>query len=218
MSDDGFIHDPIETGFDRVITATVNPEPEKLTPEGREAMKALVPFKQEQGSPAFLATLAREIAMDIETVDAILKKHGLSNAQYEYLSNHHEYYKKTLLQQVHEWQSLGSTQARLKAQAAAALEAQLPTLGSRMGQASEKLADAVEAAKLFAKIAGVDTDTGGPRGGGEGFTITIDLGADERLTLRSGQAAGAGAKTVGASTVSPDAAGKGAAQPLLAQR
>lgn len=217
MSDDGFIHEPVETGFDRVITATVN-EPEQLTAEGREAMKALVPFKKEHASPSFLAAVARDIAMDIETLDAILIKHGLTNAQYEYLSNHHDYFKKTLLQQVHEWQSLGSTQARLKAQAAAALEAQLPTLGMRMGQASEKLADAVEAAKLFAKIAGVDTDAGGPRSGGEGFTITIDLGADERLTLRSGQAPGEGAKTVGSVSAPANAGGGGPAQTLLPQQ
>lgn len=220
MSDD-FIHDPVETGFDRIITATVNAsesEPKPWTPEEKDALKAFTPFKTEQSTPSFLVGVARDIAMDIHTLSEVLKKHSLSEAQYGYLSTHNDFFKKALVQQAHEWQSLGSTQARLKAQAAAALETQLPTLGSRMGAASEKLSDVVEAAKLFAKIAGVDTDTGGPRAGGEGFTITIDLGANERITARSGSDPLQGAKTIGPGPAPEDGAGVRPSQALSIQR
>jgi hypothetical protein len=141
--------------------------------------------------------------MDVHTVDNVLHKHGLTNAQYEFLATHNNFFKKALLQQVAEWQRLDSTQARLKAEAAAALEEQLPVLASRMGSRSEKLSDAVEAAKLFAKIAGVDTTAGGTNSAGERFTINIDLGADERLTVRSGkdQVSGEGAAQARAITI-----------------
>lgn len=217
MSDD-FIHELVETGFERIITATVNDAAagQPLTAEAKDALKAFVPFKPEQTTPTFLVSVARDIAIDVDQLSTTLKKHNLTEAQYDYLAHHNEFFKKALVQQAHEWQSLSSTQARLKAQAAAALETQLPTIASRMGQASEKLADVVEAAKLFAKIADVDrTDANGPRAGGEGFTITIDLGADDRLTLRSGQAPGEGTKTVGASTVSGQPAGQGSTLPVL---
>lgn len=197
MSDDDFIHDPVETGFE-LLTATVS-EPVELTAEGREALKVLAGMKEDFASPSFLAQVARDVAMDIETVDAIISRHGLNHAQYDFISKHNEFFKKTLLQQSAEWQKIGSTQDRLKAQAAAALEAQLPTLAGRMGKQSEKLAEVVEAAKLFAKIAGVDAVPQGPGRSGERFEINIDLGADERLTIRSSPIIEGSAEPAGAS-------------------
>jgi hypothetical protein len=178
-----FENELVETGFD-LITATVNPG---LTPEGIEALKSLVALPADKATPHFLMAVARELAMDVHTVDNVIAKHGLTHAQYDFLAKHNAFFKQALLQQISEWQRLDSTQARLKAEAAAALEEQLPVLASRMGSRSEKLSDAVEAAKLFAKIAGVDSAPGGTAAAGERFTINIDLGADERLTVRSGQ-------------------------------
>ncbi len=184
-----FTDQPIDTGFAE-LTVTVSepaaePEvaPEKgLTPQGLNALKAMVAMPKEFGTPQ-MAALARDIAMNIYPIETILQNHRLTNAQYDFLSEHNEFFKNSVAQQANEWQGVKNTQDRLRAQAAAALEEQLPVIASRMGQKSEKLADAVEAAKLFAKIAAVDTDTGGARRGGEGFTISIDLGADTRITV-----------------------------------
>lgn len=199
MSDDAFIHEPVETGLE-LLTAAVN-KPVELTPAGREALKALVGIKSEHASPSFLAGVARDVAMDIETLDAIIAKHGLTNAQYEFIATHSGFYKQTLLQQVTDWNRLASAQDRLKAQAAAALEAQFPTLAGRMGKPSEKLTDVVEAAKLFAKVAGVDVPAGGAGFSGERFEINIDLGADQRITLRSTPLAEESAGQVGATQI-----------------
>ncbi len=169
------------------VTAAVTPPSPGLTKEGREAAKALVPMPLDFGVPQMTA-LARDLAMDLYTVDVILNKHRLNNAQFEFLRENNEYFKSTLVQQANEWQGVKSTQDRLRAQAAAALEEQLPTLASRMGKQSEKLADTVEAAKLFAKIAGVDAVPAGAHTTGERFTINIDLGADARIIVGAGAA------------------------------
>lgn len=200
---------------------TVPPQPlpapaAGLTQEGLDAAKALLPspFPKDFGAVAMVA-LARDLAMNIDTVADILKKHKLTDAHYGYLSQFNEFFKNTLAQQAKEWQGVGSTQDRLRAQAAAALESQFPTIASRMGSASEKLADVVEAAKLFAKVADVDAGTRGARPSGEGFTISIDLGADTRLTLGLGAVAQA-------STAAPEmrevrSNGEGAGQRLAIQ-
>lgn len=200
-----FDNELVETGFD-LITATVNPDP-GLTPEGIEALKALVALPADKSSPQFLMAVARDLAMDVHTADAVIAKHGLSHAQYDFLSKHNAFFKQALLQQVSEWQRLDSTQARLKAESAAALEEQLPVIASRMGSRAEKLSDVVEAAKLFAKIAGVDSTPTGAGSTGERFTINIDLGADERLTVRSGVDPASGDQPAQASTITIDAEG-----------
>lgn len=195
MSDD-FEIEPVETGLE-LLTAAVK----ELTPEGREALKALVQMKPEFASPSFLAGLARDVAIDIETLDAILVKHGLTHAQYDFIAEHNTFFKQALLQQVADWNQIASAQDRLRAQAAAALEAQFPTIAGRMGKPSEKLADVVEAAKLFAKVAGVDAVAPGAGHSGERFEINIDLGADERITIRSTPLAEESARQVGATQI-----------------
>ena len=86
-----------------------------------------------------------------------------------------------------EWNSAMSTPDRIKIQAAAALEDKLPDLAIRMGNKSEGLPGVVEAAKLFAKIAGVGEREMGAVASGERFSIVINLGADEKLTIGAPQ-------------------------------
>lgn len=204
MSD--FDNELVETGFE-LVTATVTTAPE-LTAEGIEALKSLVALPNDKATPQFLMAVARELAMDVHTVDNVIAKHGLTYAQYDFLAKHNAFFKTALLQQVSEWQRLDSTQARLKAESAAALEEQLPIIASRMGSRSEKLSDVVEAAKLFAKIAGVDSSPGGDNTTGERFTINIDLGSDEKLTVRSGADKKAGDQSSKARPITIDAEGR----------
>ena len=175
----------VETGLLEAaaeITAAVNDEPVGLTKDGIDALKAMVALPADFGPPQMVA-LARDVGMNIYPLGTVLSNHRLTNAQYEFLQTYNEFFRNSVIQQANEWQGLKSTQDRLRAEAAAALEEKLPILASRMGNQGEKLADAVEAAKLFAKIAGVDGDAPGVRRGGEGFTITIDLGADTRVVV-----------------------------------
>lgn len=209
--DDTFLPEPIETGL---VTATVN-EPETLTEEGKQAAKALVnlpPFTAPQ-----LAAIARDVAMDILQWPALLTKHKLTQAQYDFLSSHNQFYQGLLQHSLKEWQGINSTEQRVRAQSLAAYEELLPTIAGRMGQQSEKLVDVVEGAKLLAKTGGLDAGPNGARGGGEGFTISIDLGADTKLTIGPAQAPASGPGPEGAVTIRTDGERPGNAPPLQKQ-
>ena len=191
----------VDTGFDAVyagekweeVTAVVTepiepptPEPVALTEVGKQAAKALVQLPDIQYTS--LAQLARDIAMDIKEHHVVLSAHGLTQAQYDYLEANNEFYVAALKAACIEWHAPLSTQERIKLGAAAILEDSLPGLGSRMQNAREQLSGVIEAAKLFAKVAGVgerDTGTAAP---GERFTINIDLGSDQKVVVSSGPA------------------------------
>jgi hypothetical protein len=54
-----------------------------------------------------------------------------------------------------------------------------------MQNKGEGLPGVVEAAKLFAKVAGAGEQKSGGGAPGERFTINIDLGGDQRITVAS---------------------------------
>ncbi|MBA1914106.1 hypothetical protein, partial [Escherichia coli] len=146
----------------------------EMSDEAIQAAKALVNLPSI--STVELSQIAREIAQDIEQIGAILARHKLTQAHYDFLEKHNKFFKTVLEGEIKNWQSVRSTEARLRLQAQAALEQQMPVIAQRMGSNAEKLADAVEAAKLFADIAGVKAAPGGPVSTGERYQIVIDLG------------------------------------------
>jgi hypothetical protein len=130
-----------------------------------------------------LARMAREIAQNIREPNVILVDYKLTQAQFDYLFESHEFFKQALHHAIIEWNAAGNTQDRIKLQAAAGFEDKLPLLLTRMGNASEGLPGVVEAAKLIAKVAGVGERDATASAPGERFTITINLGADEKLVV-----------------------------------
>lgn len=186
--------DSVDTGFDAVlagevwtppepapeITATVNPG---LTDQGKQAAKALVQLPHM--SPSELARLAREIAMDIKERHGVLKEYKLTEPQYEFLEANNDFYKAALHAACIEWHAPLTTQERIKVEAAAILEDSLLDIGSRMRTKAEPLTGVVEAAKLFAKVAGVGEREFGSGTPGERFVINIDLGGDQKLVVQS---------------------------------
>jgi hypothetical protein len=165
------------------VTATVTPG---LTPAGVQAAKALVQLPPL--SPPDLAKLAREMAMDIKERSAILTEFKLSETQYDFLEANNEFYKAALHAACIEWHAPLSTQERIKVEAAAILEDSLPGLGARMQNKGEGLPGVIEAAKLFAKVAGVGEREVGPGNSGERFVINIDLGGDQKITVETAPA------------------------------
>lgn len=131
--------------------------------------------------PAFLAKLAHAVARDQRDLSIILTEHGLSQEQYNYLKTNH-FYARCLETAIIEWNSDLSVQDRLRIEAAMYLEQGMPVLGARMLSEREELKDAVETAKMFAKVAGIGEgeSKGAP---GEKFTISIDLGGDKSLRI-----------------------------------
>lgn len=177
LADNPFTDTPIETG----ITATV------MTPAMLDAAKALVKLPDDL-TPVALAQLAREIAYDVGKLSVILSKYKLTQVHYDFLCEHNEFFRNALHGQIKEWQAIKTTQERIKLQAAAALEEQMPVLAHRMGRQSEELRDVVEAAKFFARVAGVDNPDQRHGPAGERFTITIDLGGDKLTVGTAGSA------------------------------
>lgn len=200
-----------DTGFDAVlagekweapveqppaeITVTVKeapapPEPAQedpaLTAAGIQAAKSLVHLPHLSASE--LARLARDFAMDIKERHVILADNKLTEAQYDFIENHNEFYKAALHAACIEWHAPLSTPERIKVEAAAILEDSLIGLGVRMQSKTEGLPGVIEAAKLFAKVAGVGERETGPGAPGERFVINIDLGGGKTLTAETSPA------------------------------
>lgn len=190
------------------ITATVNQEPTSpeqpcetssdvnapsttsastiLSAAGVQAAKSLVQLPDK--SPSELARLARDFAMDIKERHVILQEHKLTETQYDFIVAHNEFYQAALHAACIEWHAPLSTPERIKVEAAAILEDSLIGLGARMQNKSEGLPGVIEAAKLFAKVAGVGERESGPGAPGERFTINIDLGGGKTITAQSSPA------------------------------
>lgn len=183
-----YVHDeaPLPLAPEPIVTATVTDDEKfdaRLTQAGKDAAKALVSLPK-LDYPT-LARLAREVAMDIKRRDDILQEFGLNNAQYEYLEANNEFYLHALKACCVEWQAPLTTQERIKVEAAAILEDSLLGLGARMQNKGEGLPGVIEAAKLFAKVAGVGERADGAAAPGERFTISIDLGGDQKVTVEA---------------------------------
>jgi hypothetical protein len=152
-----------------------------LSPAGVQAAKALVQLP-DMSWPE-LSKLARDIAMDIKERGVILKEHKLSDTQYEFLEANNDFYRNALAEACKQWHAPLSTQERIKVEAAAILEDSLLGIGARMQNRAEGLPGVIEAAKLFAKVAGVGEPTGGGVSSSERFVINIDLGGDTKVSV-----------------------------------
>lgn len=125
-----------------------------------------------------IAALVRDVAVQLEDMPVILKKHGLSRQQYDSLAGN-QFFQNVLQEAVKNWHSPQSTKERVALGALLALEDALPRIAARMTAGREDLADVVETAKLFADLAGI-----GPKAAqqvqptGEKFSININLGSD----------------------------------------
>jgi hypothetical protein len=211
-----FTDEPIETGLEPLVTATVTEPPAvgetEMTPEAVQAAKALVNLPSI--SAVELAQLAREIAQDIDQIGAILQRHHLTQAHYDFLERHNKFFRQVLESEIRNWQSVKSTETRLRLQAQAALEQVMPVVAQRVGSAAEKLTDVVEGAKFLSRVAGVDAPAVGPAPVGERYKIVIDLGAGSDVVIAAQSGAQAGAGPAAAHHVSDNAQGQGQSSAL----
>lgn len=125
-----------------------------------------------------IAALVRDVAVQLEDMPVILKKHGLSRQQYDSLAGN-QFFQNVLQEAVKNWHSPQSTKERVALGALLALEDALPRIAARMTAGREDLADVVETAKLFADLAGISPKTTQQvQPTGEKFSININLGSD----------------------------------------
>lgn len=124
-----------------------------------------------------LVKLAREIAMDILSLETILKQHSISPEQWEDLKYNGKF--KLLLESESEaWNTALNTHERVKLKAAAMLEEWLPELNNRLHDIDEALPAKIEGAKMLTRVAGMGMPGQVEGGTAERFTVTINLGAN----------------------------------------
>lgn len=129
-----------------------------------------------------LVKLAREIAMDIQPIETILKQYSITSQAWEQLQRNGKFIR-LLESQVEEWNSALNTHERVRAKSAAMLEEWLPELNNRMHDRDEALPAKIEAGKMLTKMAGIGVAESNAGGGGERFTVTINLGEDHKLVI-----------------------------------
>lgn len=126
-----------------------------------------------------LLALARELAMDIRPLETVLTEYQITPEMFQRIRNLPRF-RMYFEQEVAQWQTATATADRVRIKSAAVLEAWLPELYARMSDAKEPLSSKVEAGKLLARMAEVGA-TKASEGGGERFSVTINLGSDQTL-------------------------------------
>lgn len=122
--------------------------------------------------------------MDIFPLQDILNNCGVSYEEWMEMQRNPRFIA-YLEANVTEWTGSKNTADRVKLKSAVLLEEWLPKLHEEMHGTAASLNAKVEAAKLLAKIAGVDQHEG-EAGGGNGFHVTINIGGQSKtITLPS---------------------------------
>ncbi|WP_454627766.1 hypothetical protein [Bradyrhizobium cenepequi] len=140
---------------------------------------AAVTVLNPSNSDALLVKLAREIAMDIQPLETILKQYSLDANRWEKLKENGKF-QALLFSETEAWNSAQNTHDRVKLKSAAMLEEFLPELNNRLHDGDEALPAKIEGLKVLTKIAGIGERAEGAAGG-ERFTVTINLGEDSKL-------------------------------------
>lgn len=128
-----------------------------------------------------LVKLAREIAMDINTIDSILNSHGLDSNQWESISKSPSF-QSLLASEVEAWGSATNTAERVRLKSLSFVEEALPEFYARVHDNREPLSAKTEILKAVSRFAGIGTalDAGMV---GEKVSITINLGEDHQLKI-----------------------------------
>jgi hypothetical protein len=127
-----------------------------------------------------LVKLARELAMDVLPLETILEANQIDQDTWEIIQNHSRF-KQLLETESAAWGSALNTQERVKLKAAAMLEEWLPEAFARMNDRQESLNAKTELGKLVRDLGGFSKNGVGIEGGGERFSVTINLGADNQI-------------------------------------
>ncbi len=129
-----------------------------------------------------MARLARSIAQDIIEVPKILEVNNVSMEAWSIIEKHPRF-QKYLQEAIIEWNAAENAPERVKIKAAAAIEEWLPEGFTQMHNQDAPLLHRNDLAKLMAKLGGMDrSGVGIDGGGGERFSVTINLVADSKLT------------------------------------
>lgn len=122
------------------------------------------------------ATLAREIAQDIFSVDQIIALHRLEDAEWMQIQRHPRF-QSMLAEMQREWNSAANTRERVRIKAATGLETTLEVFINEINNAAVPLSQRVEAGKFLARLGELGEHAQGVGAGGQ-ITIQIITGKD----------------------------------------
>jgi hypothetical protein len=97
------------------------------------------------------ATLAREIAQDIFTVEQIVSLHQLQDHEWTAIQGHPKFIS-MLAEMQREWNAASNTRERVRIKAATGLESTLEVFIAEINNANTPLAQRVEAGKFLARL------------------------------------------------------------------
>lgn len=129
------------------------------------------------------ATLAREIAQDIFSVDQIVALHRLEDHEWQQIQAHPRFMS-MLAEMQRDWNSAANTRERVRIKAATGLETTLEVFINEINNAQVPLAQRVEAGKFLARLGELGEHAPGAGAGGQ-ITIQIITGANsEPVSIR----------------------------------
>lgn len=125
----------------------------------------------------------RELVMDVHELDAILERNGVSSHDFQRWQKTPRF--QELLQgELAAWQSAANTGERVKIKAAAMIEEWLPEAFAQMHNDKHPLLHRNDLSKLVASLGGMGKGQVEAASGGERFSVTINLGADQKLNFQ----------------------------------
>jgi hypothetical protein len=139
----------------------------------------LVVIDPQSASRDLMNRLARDVAFQIEKLETVLERMGISEQSYARLVNN-PYYMRVLAAYQEEWNASANTPNRLKIQAAYLAESALPHLWARAIDRNEPFSAANEAVKTLLKVAGIGEGQQ-VQAIGEKFQININIGEGKEI-------------------------------------
>jgi hypothetical protein len=131
------------------------------------------------------ATLAREIAQDIFSVEQIVALHRLSDDEWAQIQQHPRFIQ-MLSSMQRDWNSAGNTRERVKIKAQTGLESQLEVFINDINNPQIPLSQRVDAGRFLARLGELDGQHPSQSNIGGGITINIVTGANgEPLTIEA---------------------------------
>jgi len=129
-----------------------------------------------------LIRLAREIAMEIRSIEEILDLLKIDDERYDDICAMPRFqaYLKSALE---EWNSATNTGERVKVKSLAFIEEALPEFFARVHDRTETLSAKTEALKAVARFAGLGGPVTPQGNAADRMTVTINLGADHQLRI-----------------------------------
>lgn len=125
-----------------------------------------------------MASLAREIALEIQPLEQVLTVHGVEPWEFERIRQNPRF-QQLLVEGLAIWNSSVNTPERIRLKQMQIVEQALPEMYARLHDPKESLSAKVELFKALSRGAMPEKQA---EVGGERVTITINLGADEKLS------------------------------------